>query len=155
MLMMNRPRPSASNTGLRFVLPLVMLSTLATFVALLTWAAPVYNDMLNAMGVTPGTVPFVDWVFISASVECWKNGVDVFLTNPCDPLGRAMDYSPLWLRATFLPNSEPWLSLCGLLANLIFIGSVLLLPTPRSLAGVTIMVLCGVSSFTLIAMGAG
>jgi hypothetical protein len=40
---------------------------------------------------------FLDWRVLLAAFDCQRLGVDVYLGNGCDPLGRVHVYPPLWL----------------------------------------------------------
>ena len=40
---------------------------------------------------------FLDWRVLLAAFDCQRLGVDVYLSNGCDPLGRVHVYPPLWL----------------------------------------------------------
>lgn len=72
--------------------------------------------------------PFFDTEFIAAQLHCWRQGVNVFVTNPCDVGGRLMAYPPLWLHLWFLP-SNPWaIGPIGLLLGIGFIVSLTVLP---------------------------
>jgi hypothetical protein len=61
-----------------------------------------YERILRFLGV--GAVvkmPFVDVHAVLSAAECYRQGVDVYVTNPCDVGGRVYFYSPLWL--TLIP----------------------------------------------------
>ncbi len=40
---------------------------------------------------------FLDWRVLLSAFDCHRLGVDVYVTNGCDPLGRTHVYPPLWL----------------------------------------------------------
>ena len=108
-------------------MPAIALLVFATFAACYVIAPSVYFVMLWIVGVEPQPLryPFIDTQFVMAQIECWKNGIDVYASNPCDALGRLHDYSPLWLRATFLPVERRWTYPLGLSVDLIFLSSLI------------------------------
>lgn len=79
----------------------------------------------------PFRYPFHDIGGVMAAVECWRAGVDVYLSNPCDTENRPWPYSPLLLRLWFLPTDRDFLPLVGSLLALGFIGCQRLLPAPE------------------------
>jgi hypothetical protein len=118
--------------GRRLVLPLLGLVGLTVFVALHTWSPDTYTSILTAIMIRPATnQPFIDLEYLFTTAECWQKGVDVYLVNPCDSLGRLEGYSPLWLRAPFLFAERPWSVWYGVLLAGVFFLSVAALPTSR------------------------
>jgi hypothetical protein len=70
-----------------------------------------YELGLRVLGVNAITkVPFLDFQGILSSAACFRNGIDVFVTNPCDVLGRVHNYSPLWLAIipSWLGTADTW-----------------------------------------------
>jgi hypothetical protein len=65
----------------------------------LLWASrdPVYFTIMNAMGVDAWHFPFLDTMGLLSWIDCHKQGIDVFVTNPCDPLNRLINNSPIVL----------------------------------------------------------
>jgi Glycosyltransferase family 87 len=67
-----------------------------------------YDGYWARLGVPPMSdsghaVPFGDTVFLLGILECDRAGYDVYRKNPCDPWGRRMNYSRLWLLLSGLP----------------------------------------------------
>jgi hypothetical protein len=61
-----------------------------------------YAAALHLYGIDPvilrghaAPVPFFDLEGVLSWSECARRGIDVFMTNPCDPIGRPSNYSPL------------------------------------------------------------
>jgi hypothetical protein len=96
------------------------------------WYPETYFDALDFFGilVQPGKYPFIDLQVVFATVECWQKGIDVYTSNPCDPLGRLFDFSPLILRFSFLPSSEQT-PIFGTLLDVLFILSLASFPGPK------------------------
>ncbi len=84
----------------------------------------VYFGVLRLFAFEPFRFPFLDIHAVLSAAQCYRLGVDVYLTNPCDALGRVHVYSPLWLRITpaFLDTSNT--TVVGLSLSLLFIGSL-------------------------------
>ncbi len=110
------------------LIPGLAVVSFAAFTLLYAIDRPVYFTILNAIHVHPFPQPFLDTRFVTAQVECWSRGIDVYVRNPCDPLGRTFDYSPLWLRLQFLARSNDWTPLFGLMIDLAFLLSLFCMP---------------------------
>jgi len=129
---MNDSRPAAT----RRILPaaiagLIFLAMAALYV---TGQRTISNEILWAWGVDPYVFPFLDTETVLSAVRCFRDGVDVFAVNPCDPLRRVFDYSPLWLLLAKLPVTQAWLTPAGLGVGVTFIASLALLPPGRGAA---------------------
>jgi hypothetical protein len=96
-------------------------------------------------GVEPFSPPYLDTDTILSAVRCISKGVDVYAANPCDPLGRVYDYSPLWLVLAKFPATGGWRMQIGLGLDLSYLASLLLLPAARSKRG-AILIAAGVFS---------
>src|ERR1700761_7754635 len=97
---------------LRRIRPFAAASLFLAVMAML-WcagAAGLYYRIIAAWGVDPHNSPFLDTDTILSAVRCRQAGVDVYATNPCDPLGRVYDYSPLWLVIAYVPGLGRWLT---------------------------------------------
>ena len=100
----------------------------AVFALLFAVNRPVYFALLNAIHVHAFPHPFLDTRFVTAQVECWWRGIDVYVRNPCDPLGRTLDYSPLWLRLPFLARPDSWTPVFGLAIDFAFLAALFAMP---------------------------
>ena len=134
----------------RAVAPAAAALLLALFTALHECDRPLYFAVLDAIGEHPFRFPFLDTRFVTAQVQCWHAGIDVYAANPCDPLGRTQDYSPLWLRLPFLALGPGWTPVLGLGLALLFVGSLLLLPLDLSGAFGSFVTLASVLSLSTI-----
>src|ERR1700739_4456307 len=115
---------------LRCLVPLVGLALLAIFAELYTVYPNVYYRVLNSIGVPAFTYPFIDWEFISAGIKCWREGINVYIANPCDVFNRPHVYSPLFLRLIFIPTERAWTMPIGLGLVLAFLTSLFWLVKP-------------------------
>jgi hypothetical protein len=71
--------------------------------------------------------------------------VDVIDDNPCDPLRRPFNYSPLWLVLAIFPVTPAWLLPVGLVMAVLCIASLLLLPVGRTAAATTLITIGALS----------
>ena len=115
---------------LRCLVPLLGLSLLAIFAALYTRDSGVYYQALVTIGVPAWTYPFIDWEYIGAGIKCWNEGINVYITNPCDLLNRSHVQSPLWLRAVFIPTDRSWTIPSGVVLVLAYLISLFWLVKP-------------------------
>ena len=114
----------------RWAMPLLGLAALV-LAALLYRAEPAaYLQLLTILMLQPTDPPFIDAQQIPALIDCWQHGVDVYVSAPCDPGHRPLAYSPLWLRASFLPLDKAWSNALGLGMGGAFFLSLALLPPP-------------------------
>jgi hypothetical protein len=74
-----------------------------------------YQRIFDLWGVVvgfPRYIPFEDTRVVLAAIQCHREGLNVFETNPCDVLGRLHIYSPIWLAFSplGLGNADvPWI----------------------------------------------
>jgi hypothetical protein len=96
------------------------------------WGNPgLYEDILRWYGVMPFRFPFVDISGSLAAWECVRQGIDVIMSDPCDVLHGGYSYSPLWMAASSVPLGVDDTMAVGWCLDLLFIGSLTLLPPPR------------------------
>jgi hypothetical protein len=149
--MANQQGEGPSNMNrIRWLVPVLGLSALALAAVGYRYAPAVYFHVLTIVMLHPYRVPFIDAQQIPAVIDCWKHGVDVFVSAPCDPLHRVLAYSPLFLRATFLPKT--WSNWMGLALDAAFFMSLALLPPPRRPIGLIIVILATFSSMPVFAL---
>jgi hypothetical protein len=137
------------------LLPAVTTLTLLVFSLLYIVDRPIYGQVIALWSFKPTPKPFIDWVYVVAQVKCWQAGVDVYLVNPCDPLGRLHDYSPLWLRLSFFDIAPSWQLPLGLLQDLLFAVSLGFLPAPETRRAQCLMVAALLSPMVMFALERG
>jgi hypothetical protein len=115
----------------RVVLPAFGLTALAFYTALYIFWPAGYLRALPIFFENIFSIPFVDAHAVMSQIQCWERGVNVYVTNPCDAIGRPANYSPLWLRLRFLPTDIASLNAVGMTMNVLFMLSLAALPTPR------------------------
>jgi hypothetical protein len=112
----------------------------------------VYFGVLRFLQVTPFRFPLLDTQFVLAAAQCSRHGFNVYVSNPCDVLGRLYDYSPLWLAAAphWLGTADTfWV---GALLDLAFLSSLGLVMRPRSGTEVAIFALAVFSQTTVFTL---
>jgi hypothetical protein len=117
--------------ALRLTAPAAGLAAMIALTLLYHLEPLYYYRVLGFIGIPPLRYPFLDFENVLSWVDCWQRGVDVYVNNPCDIFGRVLDYSPLWLRFTFLPGEE-WTNTFGLCLAVSFFLALAVLPPPRS-----------------------
>lgn len=136
----------------RFVIP---AAGLAVFLvgSMLYWSGSrTFYTLLRLWGVHPPIgIPFLDLRYIFAAIECWGKGANVYLFDPCDPLGRLFGYSPVWLRMPFL-SPQRWTTVSGILIDTLFLVSLTAFPPPRRLGDGLILLLATLSPPVVFAL---
>lgn len=132
----------------RWVVPGAYFLILGIVVAIHVADPAAGNHLLEGWMQHPYRYPFLDWQTISRTIECWQHGANVYVDNPCpEPTPyRLWNYSPLWLRATFLPIGDQWVRSVGLGLTILFGLAVASLPPVRRWYECLIMILASVSS---------
>ena len=145
-------RPALSRVGI----PVIGLALVVLFTILYIRHAYLYNKTISALIVYPPySHPFIDWEWIPSSIECWHRGVNVYLRIPCyapslNGINEIFNYSPLWLRLSFIRFADGWTNLFGLLFAVLFFLSLTLLPPRRiSIFDFVIMLFSVISSATV------
>jgi hypothetical protein len=118
-------------------------------------ARDLYNAIIRGWGVEPFSFPFLDTDTVLSAIRCLRKGVDVFVVNPCDYLGRVYDYSPLWLTLAAFPITLGWLLPIGFGLDVAFLGALFLLPAGRTRRDVALIAFGVVSSATVYAVERG
>jgi hypothetical protein len=131
------------------------LAMLAGFVVLFLADRDLYARVIDLWSFRPFHVPFLDWAAETANIRCWRLGVDVYATDPCDIGGRLHDHSPLWLR---LPL--PWVGagstpVYGLTLAAAFLGTLAVLPRPPGRAAMVVLALAVASPDCVFALERG
>jgi hypothetical protein len=138
-----------------YLVPLLGLALLAIFAALYTVNPKVYYQAFATIGLPVWTYPFIDWEYIGAGIKCWNEGINVYITNPCDLLNRTHDQSPLWLRAIFIPTEKSWTMPSGVVLVLAYLISLFWLVKPVNWRELIIFALACTSPTVLYALERG
>ena len=136
----------------RLAAPVTGLALLVLFAVLWLNDRDLYFHAFALSGFAPFRYPFLDWEGVSAFVECWRRGVNVYVANPCDVRGQLFNYSPLWLQARFIPFGPAWRNAIGLGMDAAFFASLFLVFRPTSWRETAAFTLAAVSP--MVAFGA-
>ncbi len=101
-----------------------LISFLVMFLLYATGHDAAYNAIFREWGVVTGFPkyqPFIDLQGALSGVECHRRGIDVFMQNPCDALGRVYLYSPLLLHLSVLGIDGAWTARVGSILAVIFL----------------------------------
>lgn len=133
------PTLAERNVVRQLAIPLLALFLFAGFVCL--WKTGwhgVYFDTLRAIGalrtfdIKPWYFPFLDAHAVLSAAQCQREGINVYIENPCDVLGRVHVYSPIWLSLVprFLSTADT--ARVGVVLDLAFILSLAAVLRPGS-----------------------
>ena len=111
-----------------------------------------YEDILTSYGIGPFRFPFVDISGALAAWECARQGLDVILSDPCDVLRRGYNYSPLWMAASPIPLGVRDTTVVGWILDLVFLMSLALLPSPRCLLELILVLAATLSTMVIFAL---
>jgi len=112
----------------------------------------IYEEVLRSWGIVPFRAPFLDIGFVLAAWDCTRQGWDVMWHNPCDLLQLPFNYSPLWLVAAPIRLSVRDATAVGWTLDLLFIASLTLLPPPRRLAELALVLAATLSTMAVFAL---
>jgi len=140
---------------LRLIVPLIGLTLLSIFAVLYAVDTNAYLRALTAIGFIPFTHPFIDWEGIAAAIKCWHNGIDVYIADPCDELNWRYGYSPLLLRAVFIPTDKVWTMPIGIGIIIAFLLSLFWLLKPANWRELIVFTLACTSSTIIYALERG
>jgi hypothetical protein len=137
--------------------PAIGFGLLAGMVWLYATGSDLYGRILLYWSFIPWSHPFIDTNVIPAWIHCWRaHGFVVYTDASWDACGLGpINYSPLWLRLTFLPTDPAWTNWYGLSLVAAFLLSLGLLPQPRHLGERALVVLGTFSCLPVFAMERG
>lgn len=140
--------------SIRAILPAAIAALLVLLFGLLYGLgySDQYMALLTEWGVHPFRFPFVDTHAVLSAIECHRRGIDVYVENPCDVLGRIHVYSPIWLLAAVLPINTAWTPFVGFGSVALFLLSLTLLPAGRGWWQTCVIILGTISSTTAFAI---
>jgi hypothetical protein len=111
-----------------------------------------YSQILTWYGISPFRFPFLDISAWLAVWECARQGVDVIAANPCDVLQRSYSSSPLWIAGSAIPLGVRDTPIVGWLLDLVFLLSMSLLPAPRRLSELILILGATLSTMVVFAL---
>ena len=137
----------------RFIPSLLGIALFATASGLyLGGYTAAYRYLVFALGGYDLDAPFMDLDTILSWMECYRQGIDVFVQNPCDVLDRLMAYSPVWLLGAHLHLNTSWTPIVGVGLNLTFLVSLVMLPPARTWRGMLVIIAATLSNSVVFAV---
>jgi hypothetical protein len=120
----------------------------------LLWAsrAPLYAAVFELAGIKQFTAPFLDLFGMLSWGDCLREGYDVYVDNPCDPLGRLATYSPLLLDLPMHWIGRRNIVAAGTVVDLAFLVMLALVARPDSRRTLAIWLLIALSSTILFGL---
>jgi hypothetical protein len=139
---------------LRFAIPAGGLAAVALSATLYVNFPHTYHRVMTTVIALPGPHPFTDWEEVAGAIECSSKGLDVYVNNPCfTAVPTRFNYSPLWLRFSFIRHGNWWTNLFGFSFAVLFFLSLSLLPSPRTARfDLVVTLFCAISSATVFAV---
>ena len=151
-------RPKLDDTfrpGYGMLVPALGIALLLALVWLHATHEELYIRLLAYWMDQPLRDPFRDLEDVLYSITCWRQGIDVYLHTSCNVTGGAFNYSPLWLRLSFVPTDPTWTPWLGLGLVSVFLLSLGLLPQPRHWGDRALVVLGTFSCLPVFAIERG
>jgi hypothetical protein len=132
----------------RFAIPIAGLLSLAVIAVIYFRFPAFYALVAKIMILLPGQKIFADWESVLWSIKCWSDGANVYVANACSPptLGPGFNYSPLWLRLSFLGPAVNWKSETAIPIIILFYLSLATLPPAKTLRDQAILLFATLSS---------
>jgi hypothetical protein len=144
---------TSSKLPYRLAIPIGVVCLCAIMVGLwLSGAHSLYFGALRLLGVEPFSFPFLDSHAVLSAAECGRQGIEVYLSNPCDVLGRPHVYSPLWLAivpASLGTGATGWV---GASLDLVFLLSLAVVLRPRTVRELFILGAAAISPMAVYAL---
>lgn len=134
--------------------PAFLLGIMAVFfggicVLWLSGRSELYFSVMHFLCVDAWTRPFLDMTGVLSMGECHRLGVDVMKNNPCDPLGRLLNYGPPLVH---LPFSTADANLLGMLQGLALLIAAAFVLRPRTRGELAIAAVASLSCGVLYAL---
>ena len=144
---------ASRRSAYRVVIPIGVVCLYAIMVGLwLSGAHSLYFGALRLLGVDPFSFPFLDTHAVLSAAECRRQGIEVYLSNPCDVLGRPHVYSPLWLvivPASLGTGATGWV---GTSLDLVFLLSLAVVLRPQTVRELFILGAAAISPMAVYAL---
>jgi hypothetical protein len=109
--------------GRLLVVAAVAVYGAAIAIAELAWGV----DLWRFLGVKSAPSLFFDARNVAAAADCWAQGHDPLVSNPCDPWGRVMVYPRVWVLLHYVGLTQDRTLLFGAILVAAFLVSLLLL----------------------------
>jgi hypothetical protein len=126
----------------RFLAPVTALACTSLCIAL--WLAGFSRLVLRVMHLVASSYsqfdqPYADTYNVLAIMQCYRQGIDIYVSNPCDLYNRLNVYSAVWLLGAHLPVTTASTLLVGSALAVAFCLSLFLLPPARTRLGAFVL----------------
>jgi len=118
----------------------------------------IYYAVLRFWDVTVGFshyLPFLDTHAVLSALQCHRVGIDVFVQNPCDALGRPHNYSPVWFALAYTGLGNADVPAVGTALVVAYFIVVSWMASPKSAQELLLYVLAVFSTASVFAMERG
>jgi hypothetical protein len=106
---------------------IVVAGTLAVYLAAVALPRLLWGiDIWPRLGVPAGSSLFLDTRVVTAGLECRRLGLDPLRYNPCDPLGRQLNYPRVWLLLRYLGLNQSHTDLLAIIFIALFLSTLFL-----------------------------
>ena len=112
----------------------------------------VYLALTRAWGIDTWSWPFLDLNGVLSWAECHRHGIDVLRSDPCDVLGRRLNYGPPLI---YLPFGLRDTTRLGLTQSLLFLAALPFVLRPRTWREWAVAAAACLSTVTLFALERG
>lgn len=114
-----------------------------------------YKRTWWSLGVDAYKPYFADLRGVLAPIECFEQGLDPYLNNPCDFKSRPFNYPRIWLSLSSLGLNQSHSEMIGISLGLLWLVFVFILNSKQKLDYALIMTLCLISPPVLLALERG
>jgi hypothetical protein len=114
-----------------------------------------YIAIMDALGVDAWRFPFLDTMGLLSWIDCHQRGIDVFVTNPCDPQNRLINNSPIVLDVPDFGLRVRDTFAIGVSITLAFLTTLPFVFRPASLHALTVACIACLSPAVLFAVERG
>jgi len=105
---------------------LIVLLFLITYFSMIYISSLVmpYDQFWAYLGVPSMSPSFADLRNITSALECYRQGFDPLINNPCDPWNRPMNYPRIWLGLSSLGLDQSHTFILGIFLAVLFYACI-------------------------------
>ncbi|RKZ61204.1 MAG: hypothetical protein DRR16_15725 [Candidatus Parabeggiatoa sp. nov. 3] len=112
------------------IIVLLFLITYFSMIYISSFVMP-YVQFWTYLGVPSMSPSFADLRDITSALECYRQGFDPLIHNPCDPWNRPMNYPRLWLGLSSLGLDQSHTFILGILQAILFYACIFIIIIKR------------------------
>ena len=112
---------------------IIVLLFLITYFSMIYLSSLVmsYVQFWGYLGVPSISPSFADLRGITSALDCYRQGFDPLIHNPCDPWNRPMNYPRLWLGLSSLGLDQSHTFILGILQAILFYACIFIIIIKR------------------------